>query len=394
MASLQKKGDSWYCQFIYAKKRRTFTIGPVEEKEALQWQSRTETLLMRLEQGLLHVPRGVSIADFILHDGKPPVADPANDVTRETTLHELREAYLTTFGNGAIEKNTLYTARIHLNHLEETYGKTLLLAGLTLGKLQQHVNRRQKLVSAITIKKEIDTFRSVWHWGLRMKWVDMPFPSSGIVYPKTDEKLPFMSWDEIQRRIKAGGDAETLYECLYLDTAQISKMLTHVKNKKAPAWVYPMVLMAAHTGARRSELIRVRVEDIDLDQATLTIREKKRAKGARTTRRVPISTSLASVLKTRMKEQKGKPFLFGPGDQPLSVQSVHKAFERVLEGSKWSVIRGFHVLRHSMISACAMNNVDQRMLQEWVGHQTAAMQRRYTHLYPSAQKDALSAVFG
>jgi integrase len=47
-----------------------------------------------------------------------------------------------------------------------------------------------------------------------------------------------------------------------------------------------------------------------------------------------------------------------------------------------------------MISACAIKGVDQRMLQEWVGHQTAAMQRRYTHLYPSAQKDALTAVFG
>ena len=41
MASLQKKGDSWYCQFIYVKKRRTFTIGPVEKKEALQWQPHT-----------------------------------------------------------------------------------------------------------------------------------------------------------------------------------------------------------------------------------------------------------------------------------------------------------------------------------------------------------------
>jgi len=227
-----------------------------------------------------------------------------------------------------------------------------------------------------------------------MKWADQPFPSGGIVYPKTDEKLPFMSWDEIKRRIKAGGVADTLYECLYLDTTQIAELLAYVKGRKAPAWVYPMVMMAAHTGARRSELIRARVEDIDLDQATLTIREKKRAKGTRTTRRVPISTSLAQVLKTRIEEQKGKPCLFGLGDQPLSVQSVHKAFERVLKDSKWSVIRGFHVLRHSMISACAIKGVDQRMLQEWVGHQTAAMQRRYTHLYPSAQKDALTAVFG
>jgi hypothetical protein len=71
MASLQKKGESWYCQFLYAKKRHTFTIGSVPESEALQWQSRTETLLMRIKQGLLQPPEDPNaIADFLLHDGK------------------------------------------------------------------------------------------------------------------------------------------------------------------------------------------------------------------------------------------------------------------------------------------------------------------------------------
>ena len=73
MASLQKKGDAWYCQFSYGAKRHTITIGEVSDTEAGQWKSRTETLLMRLSQNLLQIPRGVSIADFILHDGKPPV---------------------------------------------------------------------------------------------------------------------------------------------------------------------------------------------------------------------------------------------------------------------------------------------------------------------------------
>ena len=196
MASLQKKGDAWYCQFKYGGKRHTITIGEVSDTEARQWKSRTEAVLMRLSQNLLQIPRGVSIADFILHDGKPPV-DPELAQHRETTLHQLREAYLTTFSNGAIESNTLYTAGIHLDHIEETLDKKFILSGLTLGKLQAHVNRRAKDVSPVTIKKELDTFRSAWNWGFRMKWVDMPFPSKGLVYPKTDEKLPFMTWEEI-----------------------------------------------------------------------------------------------------------------------------------------------------------------------------------------------------
>ena len=42
----------------------------------------------------------------------------------------------------------------------------------------------------------------------------------------------------------------------------------------------------------------------------------------------------------------------------------------VAVGSPWSVLRGYHVLRHSFISACASKGIDQRLLDEWVGHQT------------------------
>jgi hypothetical protein len=56
---------------------------------------------MRVKQGLLEVPPGVVIADFILFDGKPPV-DPALAVRKQTTFQELRKGNLDTHGNGAI----------------------------------------------------------------------------------------------------------------------------------------------------------------------------------------------------------------------------------------------------------------------------------------------------
>jgi hypothetical protein len=90
-----------------------------------------------------------------------------------------------------------------------TLGKSFLLAGLTLTKLQGHADRRHKLVSPVTIKKELNTFRAVWNWGLRHGKTDMPFPGKGIVYPKTTEKPPFMSRDEIERRIKARKEKDT-----------------------------------------------------------------------------------------------------------------------------------------------------------------------------------------
>jgi integrase len=308
MASLQFRNGVYRLLFRYNNRQATYTVGPVPLTEARQWKSRTENLLMRVGQGMMEVPRGVSIADFIRYDGRPPV-EPAVAVRKDTTLHQLTDGYIKTVSNGAIEANTLANAKIHIKHVENTIGRHFLLAGLTLGKLQDHITRRAPKVSAVTIKKELDTFRSIWNWGLRMQWIDRPFPCSGLIYPKTEEKLPFMNFAEIERRLKAGGNSDLLWECLYLETQQIAELLSCVKMRRAPHWVYPMVVMAAHTGARRSEMIRARVEDIDLTAGVITIREKKRARGTRTTRRVPISDLLASVLKPLLIQQEGKLYL-------------------------------------------------------------------------------------
>ena len=38
--------------------------------------------------------------------------------------------------------------------------------------------------------------------------------------------------------------------------------------------------------------------------------------------------------------------------------------------------------------------VDQRLINEWMGHQTEEMRKRYRHLFPDQQREALESVFG
>jgi hypothetical protein len=59
-----------------------------------------------------------------------------------------------------------------------------------------------------------------------------------------------------------------------------------------------------------------------------------------------------------------------------------------------AVLLGYQVLRHSFISACASKGVDQRLIDEWTSHSTAEQRRRYRHLYPTTQQEAISKVFG
>ena len=79
---------------------------------------------------------------------------------------------------------------------------------------------------------------------------------------------------------------------------------------------------------------------------------------------------------------------------PITKDEAHDHLKRTLAGSKWDVLRGWHVFRHSFISICASKGVDQRLIDAWVGHQTEEMRKRYRHLIPSTEKEAIRAVFG
>src|SRR5205814_4468148 len=78
---------------------------------------------------------------------------------------------------------------------------------------------------------------------------------------------------------------------------------------------------------------------------------------------------------------------------PLTRNEAHDHFQRLTGGSRWEVLRGWHVLRHSFVSNLASRGVDQRMIDEWLGHTSEAMRRRYRHLIPSTQRQALRSVF-
>ena len=196
-----------------------------------------------------------------------------------------------------------------------------------------------------------------------------------------------------------------LWDCLYLTLPEIEELLQLVKRQALQPFVYPMFAFAAHTGARRSEIVRSRISDLDFEANTVTIRERKRVHSQTTTRRVPMTPLLAETLKDWLKQHPGgvQTFCQPPGiirsktvrsePTPVTRDEAHDHFKRTLRSSKWKVLRGWHVFRHSFISLLASKGVDQRLIDSFVGHTTEDMRRRYRHLYPSIQQSVMAAVF-
>jgi site-specific recombinase XerD len=85
----------------------------------------------------------------------------------------------------------------------------------------------------------------------------------------------------------------------------------------------------------------------------ITIREKKGDRSREMTfRKVPLADVLRRVLRAWLDENHpGSPFtICGQGGSPFTRQMMTKAFRSAVEGSRWQVVQGYHVLRHSFAS--------------------------------------------
>jgi integrase len=440
MAALELRNKTFRVVFRYGGRKYAYSLdtGDLQTAEALL--GGVEKTLMLIEQRAIRVPDGVDIIAFVKGDGK--VEEPPKPAPAPLTFAQFKERYLQAHNQGAMEANSLSTVTMHLSHFERTLGARFAIRGLTLLDLQHHVNARLKKryrgkpLSPVTVKKEVSSFRAAWNWAVVSDLVSGPFPSRGLVYPKTDEKPPFMSLEEVRRRIAPNltvAEQDDLWECLYLTTNELPCLLAYIQKTALHPWVYPLLAFIAHTGARRSEALRVLVQDVDFTAKTVLVREKKRSRKQRTTRRVPLTPFLAEVLTEWLRIHPGGPSLFchagevprskkrsrttghkgtkarptsskgrmaavsnrqRPALGPLTGAEVHDHFRRTLAGSEWEILPGLHCLRHSFISACASLGVDQRLIDEWVGHQSEEQRRRYRHLYPGVQQQAIARVFG
>src|ERR1700730_11103297 len=142
---------------------------------------------------------------------------------------------------------------------------------------------------------------------------------------------------------------------------------------------YVMLLMAYRQGLRVSELIDLRLKDIDLETARLYVRRKK---GSLSTHQ-PIEGDELRALRAWLRERERRSdarstYLFLSERGPMTRQAVNYL---VAQASKRAKVR-FHVhphmLRHSTGYYLANRNYDTRLVEDYLGHRNIAHTVRYT----------------
>lgn len=408
MASIRedKRTGRYLILFRFGGQQFQRSLKTTSPREANDARARVDETIRLIERGRIEMPDDADPATFILLDGKHTKTAGAR---QRLSLGALFDAYEQGRIERAKEDTTIATEGIHLGHLRKYLPVRTAAQAVAVADLQQYVARRLKdkwrgrLIKVDTIKKEVATFRAIWNWGERHCHVVGRAPTRGLQYPKRDEKAPFMTREDIERVISRGGltddEEQELWDSLFLRSDEVAELLDEVEQVALHRFIYPMFVFVAHTGARRSELLRSEIDDFDFDARMVKIREKKRSKtNAITYRHVPMTTFLQTVMHEWFEVHPGGRYTLcyseGQDASQLTVDQAVDHFKRTLGKTNWHRTRGFHVFRHSFASNLAAMNVDQRIIDEWMGHQTEEMRRRYRHLFPDQQRRAIDAVFG
>lgn len=168
--------------------------------------------------------------------------------------------------------------------------------------------------------------------------------------PKKERKLPaVLSLDEVQRIIK------------------------HIKNIKHRA-----IISTIYSGGLRiSELINLRITDIDSKRMQIRVSDSKGKKDRITL----LSANILELLREYYIEYKPKLWLFeGPDNKQYSKSSIQEIFKRAKNKARIKKHATVHTLRHSFATHLLERGTDLRYIQELLGHRSPNTTQIYTHV--------------
>lgn len=149
------------------------------------------------------------------------------------------------------------------------------------------------------------------------------------------------------------------------------------------------ILMTAYAaGLRVSEVISLRVSDIDSDRMMIRIRQPKRRKD----RYVPLAKHLLMILREYWKAARPKDYLFpGTGKTGHITQpSVDAACKGAMRRAGLKKIISTHTLRHSCATHLLENGTDVRTIQILLGHSSLKTTSIYLHVSQSTLRKVKS----
>lgn len=158
---------------------------------------------------------------------------------------------------------------------------------------------------------------------------------------------------------------------IVLSKKEVEKIIKSIKNPKHKL----IVSLGYASGLRVSEVVNLKVGNINLDELTIHV---KNAKGKKD--RITIfSNTLIPSLKEFINGKEVNDFVLESNrGGKLTTTSLQKVFQNGLKKACIKKNATFHSLRHSFATHLLENGVDIRYVQELLGHNNIRTTQRYT----------------
>ena len=189
------------------------------------------------------------------------------------------------------------------------------------------------------------------------------FLASQIPYPKEERLLPKL-----------------------LSRQELTKLFNAMANPKHRA-IFRLIY---GSGLRRSELINLRIVDIETHDGKSRIRIS-RGKGQKD-RYTVLSRKSINELRTYYKACRPKVYLFNGQKKgfPMSPGSLRHALDGAKKRADLGKDVNLHILRHCFASHALEDGMDLRTLQELMGHSSIQTTMVYLHVSDISPKNAFS----
>jgi len=163
-----------------------------------------------------------------------------------------------------------------------------------------------------------------------------------------------------------------------LNKREVKEIIAAVDNLK-----HQLILILTYSaGLRVSEVVKLKISDIDSDRMLIYVRSAKGYKDRYTLLSKSALTKLRLYLRAFQVHKYDAQWLF-PGqnkDKHLSKRSAQKVFKRACRKAGINKELGIHSLRHSFATHLLEQGVDLRYIQKLLGHKSSTTTEIYTHV--------------
>lgn len=213
-----------------------------------------------------------------------------------------------------------------------------------------------------TINREVEVLRKMFSIAVNNGWANEN--------PCLARKVPPLREDNIKER--------------YLTLSEEARLLTACVGEYEH--MRAIIICALHTGMRKSEILHLRWDCVDLNKRCITLLETKNGKK----RKVPISMTLLGELE-QLKKNRTSDYVFGNPDTGKPYADLKRPFPKLCYIAEIEDFT-FHKLRHTATTRMFALGMDAVTIMDIVGHADLKTTMRYAHPITERKLQAVDAL--